>query len=148
MTIRSDDFKAPVYQRRIGKRYPIATTITWNTIPTGRWKRKVQPLAAMTDNISLSGLGFEAETNKDVVRGLPVRLTMGDVVCDAIVKMVRPGSKANLTYYGVEFRDQAMVDAVEVLIDEYERTHHDSGGAQRPEYELPAVSQYYIDDAY
>lgn len=148
MTIRSDDLKAPVYQRRIGKRYPIVTDFTWSTIPTGRWKRKVTTTEATTDNVSLSGLGFEAATRKDLTRGVPLRITKGDVVCDAVIRMVRPGTKAHLTYYGVEFRDQAMVDAMDTLIEEYERAHRAAEADPRRDYEFPSVNQYYIDDAY
>ncbi|MBS1849219.1 MAG: PilZ domain-containing protein [Actinobacteria bacterium] len=149
MTIQVDNASMPSYQRRIGERYPIRVDLEWGPIQLSRWKRKKELLTATTDNVSLSGLGFETETHGDVVRGTAVTISLAGVRCNAAVRVARPGRKAGHSYYGLEFRDQHMIDAIESLIDGYRGdVAPDSPRAAGGSTETPSLSNFYYDDPF
>lgn len=123
MTIALGGVAPPTYERRIGERYPIRIEAGWGPAPTTRRERKQKLTPVVTDNISLSGLGFEADTRAGIGRGSPIRISIGDEGCHAMVRATRPGSVPGRTFYGVEFTCQGLVSTVEDLIgDRYGTT--------------------------
>ena len=123
MTIALGGAAPPTYERRIGERYPIRVEMGWGPVPLTRRERKQKLTPSVTDNVSLSGLGFEADTRSGVGRGSAIRVAIGQAGCNATVRATRPGSVPGRTFYGVEFTCQDLVATVEDLIgDRYGRT--------------------------
>lgn len=119
------------YQRRVGNRYPVNVPMQWEPVLTGRRARKVTFSRTMTANMSLGGLGFESPTRRDVTHGSAVKVTLGDTACEAQVRSVRQGHLPGHTYYGIEFRDPDMINAVEDLISEHRRDEFEKASAAR-----------------
>lgn len=117
--VRPDDDEAP-YQRRIGQRHPMAVPLEWSPVTTRKWRRP-KPVPAITDNLSLSGAGFEAETSPDIQKGSVMMVKLGDVTDTAAVRMVKPLGKGDRCYYGVEFHGPEMLAYIRDLITEYTR---------------------------
>lgn len=109
------------YQRRIGERHPIRVEITWGPLTQSRWSRK-KPWKAWSDNLSLSGVGFDSETRPGVVRGQFVRLTLDDVTAVALVKVARPDDSGSRTHYGLEFHEGTLQDAAARLVAAFEES--------------------------
>jgi hypothetical protein len=123
MTMLSEGVTPPHYQRRIGHRYPVRVQITWSPMHARHWPHKATACTTTTDNMSLTGIGFESPTCPDVSRGSPVEITIGQTVCGALVRFSRPGRTPGVSYYGLEVRDRAMIDTMQELITEHRRRH-------------------------
>ncbi|HET8930358.1 MAG TPA: PilZ domain-containing protein [Acidimicrobiales bacterium] len=124
------------YQRRIGHRHPVQVSLTWSPMQNRHWSHKATACTITTDNMSLTGIGFESPTCPDVGRGSPVKITIGQTVCTAAVRFARPGRTPGHSYYGVEVRDPQMIDMMQQLIVEYQRRHPgDERNLERPPVE-------------
>lgn len=119
MAAKPDDDSPQPYQRRIGARHPIHLPLDWGPVPQGRWRRKTERWTVTTHDISVSGFGFESDTRPDMHRGRPVVITFGEISATAIVRVAKPGHKPGLTYYGLEFQDEAMLGHVKEVIAAY-----------------------------
>ena len=117
----SDGVTPSHYQRRIGNRYPVRVQVNWRPWGSGRWLRRTRDHQSVTDNMSLTGLGFEAPTQPGVGRGSPITVAISDKICTAAVRQARPGRRPGDSYYGVEIRDPAMIDEMQQLIAGYQR---------------------------
>lgn len=125
MPMLSDAVTPPYYQRRIGRRHRIQVRLTWSPMLNRHWPHKATACTITTDNMSVTGIGFESPTCPDVGRGSPVKITIGQTVCTAAVRSARPGRIPGQSYYGVEVRDPQMIDMMQQLIADHQRRHPD-----------------------
>lgn len=109
----------PQYERRIGERYEIGVPFDWAPLDTRRARRKPKYTKAITSDVSISGLGFEVPEGPKAQTGSAVLITIGHTSCQGLIRSTRPGAAPGHVHYGVEFRGQGAVEAVENLIDEH-----------------------------
>lgn len=108
--------RAAALQQRIGERYAIRIPIIVAPPPTSRWRSNPKGTEVITDDWSLTGIGFVTELRDDLRASMPIMISTGPVTGAAVVQVVRPAEKPGECHYGVEFRDQALEDVARHLI--------------------------------
>lgn len=134
----------PRYERRIGERHEIGVPFDWAPLDTPRARRKPKYTRAVTSDVSISGLGFEAPDGGKAQAGSPVIITIGHTSCRGLIRNARPGTTSGHIRYGVEFRGEGAVEAVEGLIDEHLGRNRSTRTPAEADY-IQSDDNYYSD---